>query len=117
MAMNIVINNLFASAEDTYAPGEGDYISEDGLWYCGKCHTPMQTRVIMLGEERTPFVPCRCRQEQIDAQEKERERYVREMELFHARELCFSNTMLWKWNFGSCDDPDDPLMVSMRNLL
>ena len=30
-------------------------------------------------------------------------------------ELCFSNTMLWKWNFGSCDDPDDPLMVSMRN--
>ena len=63
MAMNIVINNLFASAEDTYAPGEGDYIGEDGIWYCGKCHTPMQTRVIMLGEERTPFVPCRCRQE------------------------------------------------------
>ncbi len=115
MAMNIVINNLFASAEDTYVPGEGDYIGEDGLWYCGKCHTPMQTRVMMLGEDRTPFVPCRCRQEQIDAQEKERERYVREMELFHARELCFSNTMLWKWNFNSCDDPDDPLMVSMRN--
>jgi DNA replication protein DnaC len=59
MAMNIVINNLFASAEDTYAPGEGDHIGEDGIWYCGKCHTPMQTRVIMLGEERTPFVPCR----------------------------------------------------------
>ena len=115
MAMNIVINNLFGAAEDAYAPVEGDYIGEDGLWYCGKCHTVMQTKITLLGEKKTPFVPCRCRQEEIDAQEKERERYVREMELLHARELCFSNTMLWKWNFGSCDDRESPLMISMQN--
>ncbi|MCR5805694.1 MAG: ATP-binding protein [Oscillospiraceae bacterium] len=115
MAMNIVINNLFGAAEDTYAPGEGDYIGEDGLWYCGKCHTPMQTRVNMLGEERTPFVPCRCRQAEIDTEEEQRRRHVREMQLMQARELCFSGSMLWKWNFVNCDDPKDPLMISMKN--
>ena len=23
-------------------PGEGDYTGEDGLLYCGKCHTPKE---------------------------------------------------------------------------
>ncbi len=114
MAMNIVINNLFRSSEEANAPTGDDYIGEDGLWYCGKCHTVKQTRVSYLGEERMPFVPCRCRQAEIDAQEEEQRRFTREMQLMNARETCFADSMLWKWSFENCDDPDDKLILSMK---
>lgn len=43
---------------------EGDYISEvDGLLYCGKCHTPKQTRVSFQfdgGEKRAVPIACQC---------------------------------------------------------
>ena len=42
-------------------PGEapGDYTGPDGLLYCGKCRTPKQSRVTILGAER--IMPCICR--------------------------------------------------------
>lgn len=114
MAMNILINNMFASPDEIYAPTEGDYVGKDGLWYCGKCNTPMQTHVIILGEERTQYVPCRCRQAEIDAEREEQRRHVKEMYLMYARERCFPDGMLWKWNFNNCDDINDPLMVTAK---
>lgn len=60
-----------------------DYTGEDGLLYCGKCHTPKQHRVqfVLNGEEiiRTPPVPCECMQ-RIMAAEQERKQQNERME-------------------------------------
>ena len=114
MEMNIVVNNLFTGADEAYAPGAGDYVGKDGLWYCGKCHTPMQTRISSFGEERTQYVPCRCLQAEIDTVKEQQRRYAKEMHLMIAREQCFPESVLWKWSFENCDDINDPLMVSMK---
>ena len=43
----------------------GDYTSEDGLLYCGKCHTAKQFRMDAASlEGRLLPCPCRCKQEQ-----------------------------------------------------
>ena len=114
MEMNIMINNLFCDPNDRYDPANGDYIGTDGLKYCGKCHTPMQKKVECSGEEHIESVPCKCRLEEMDAEMERQRRYTHEMELMRAREQCFADSILWKWNFENCDDPNDKLMVSMK---
>ena len=49
MDMNITINGFVEKSTALYAPVPGDYVGEDGLIYCGKCHTPKQHRIVFLG--------------------------------------------------------------------
>ena len=72
MDMNITINGFVEKSTAHYAPVPGDYVGEDGLIYCGKCHTPKQHRIIFLGEEKIPGIPCRCEAEEIARRERER---------------------------------------------
>ena len=109
-----MVRDLFGEREKEFDPSRGDHIGSDGLWYCGKCHTPMQKRVEHFGEVRKEYIPCKCRREETEARRERERRYVNEMRLMNARELCFSNSVLWKCTFDNCDDPTDPLMVSMK---
>ena len=36
------IGDIIEAAKETNAREDGDYIGEDGLLYCGKCHTPKE---------------------------------------------------------------------------
>ena len=50
----------------------GDYTGEDGLLYCGKCHTPKQFRMEKPPLEGRPLpCPCQCEQERIDRETAE----------------------------------------------
>ena len=60
--------------------GPGGYVGEDGLLYCGECHTPKQTRLSFapLTGERTETIvraACQC---QCEADEEAERRAVRE---------------------------------------
>lgn len=83
-----ILAPLLARAEARNGPKEGDYISpDDGLLYCGKCHTPKQCRVEVpdvvagkKGEIITAYVLCKCELEKREAEERlEQER--RELEI------------------------------------
>lgn len=58
---------------------DDDYIGQDGLLYCGKCHTPRQTRQKILGQERVLGCMCECesqrKQEEMAALERENMAY------------------------------------------
>lgn len=53
---------------------EGDYVAEDGLIHCGKCHGKKQTRLpvsaFTRGKEKIVHCICRC---QIEANERRKE--------------------------------------------
>lgn len=67
---------------DITAPG--DYTGEDGLLYCGKCHTPKQTRGTGLLAGKLLPIPCACQmQEREDEEARERRKRVEEL-----RERC-----------------------------
>lgn len=71
-------DSLADKAQQNNPINEGDYTGNDGLLYCGKCHTRKQTRVqINLGGEtleRTPSIPCRCIIEQEERQKAQEAR-------------------------------------------
>lgn len=48
-----------------------DY-EQDGLLYCGKCHTPKQARITINGLVLTPFCACKCKIEEMERQKQER---------------------------------------------
>ena len=58
------------------APAENEYLGEDGLIYCGKCHTPVQCRVNMFGSQKIVGCVCKCRREE----EEKRKAQERELE-------------------------------------
>ncbi len=66
-----------------------DYVGEDGLAYCSKCHTPKQTRIeTMIGEKKIviePYIPCQCRREQMEKEEREKEERERQERLQRIR--------------------------------
>lgn len=55
-------------------PNPEDYVGEDGLLYCGKCHTPKQcwAPAIMNIPARVVNCACDCRREQVEREEKQR---------------------------------------------
>lgn len=76
--VNKVENIVAGLMRTTEEPG--DYTGDDGLLYCGKCHTPKQTRLSFnpLTGERTETIvraSCQCQQE---ADEEAERRAVRD---------------------------------------
>ncbi len=76
-----VFEELIQNTRNAANPTEEDYTGEDGLLYCGKCHTPKQffmpEEMLKFIKEKTGWCRCRCEQEKFD-REKERERLERQ---------------------------------------
>lgn len=53
-----ILSGIMAAAAETNRPQDGDYIGDDGLIYCGKCHTSKQCKHIFCGRE--VISPCVC---------------------------------------------------------
>ncbi len=75
MNMTGVLDNI---NKPNSAPG--DYIGEDGLLYCGKCHTPKQSHGTGMLTGRLLSITCACKEKEIEA-EAERDRLKRINEL------------------------------------
>lgn len=94
---------------------EGDYIGEDGLLYCGKCHTPKQCKVEFLGTPRTPPIACKCLQEKRNKEKagfEHRQQMQRVMEL---KKNGFPDAEMQRWNFENDDNSNEKLTRIAHN--
>ena len=80
-------------------PGPQQYLGEDGLLYCGKCHTPVQCRITFEGKERLMPCICKCQKEERERQEQ---RMKEEEQLLYVRRL--KERHLQDWTFASATD-------------
>lgn len=85
-------------------PGPEQYLGEDGLIYCGKCHTPVQCRITFEGRERIMPCICKCQKEEREQQEQ---RMKEEEQLLYVRRLKAAGIQerhLQDWTFASATD-------------
>ena len=85
-------------------PDDGDYTGEDGLLYCGKCHTPKEAyfedgHAALFGRDRHP-TNCACQQKRMDEkrladQQRKHEDTVKEL-----KKDCFDTPKLRDWCFA-----------------
>lgn len=94
---------------------EGDYLGEDGLYYCGKCNTRKQTVVNLLGEDRLVPCICKCKKEELEAEkeaDKQREQFNKVMRL---RNTGFPEKAMREWTFENDDGSNPKLTNAMKN--
>lgn len=104
METNLIENMIREASQDNHYE-EGDYLNEDGLLMCGKCHTPKQCRFIAKwdGAEKTPYTPCECARERRDAEEQARQAQTLRIEVNRLRKLGFPDSEMANWTFDTDD--------------
>ena len=92
----------------------GDYTGEDGLLYCGKCHTPKQFRMEAPPlEGRLLPHPCRCEQERLDREAAEQEARRHRQAVADLKRRGFTDPAMREWTFAN-DNGKCPQMKHAR---
>lgn len=103
MDVNAMVSALEARAAEAIKAEEGDYIGDDGLLYCHKCHTKKQTEVNILGNIRRPMCLCKCQAEKRAAEEEEYKRREFEQKVNEMRRKGFPEAEMRNWTFSNDD--------------
>ena len=99
---------LEARSNESIKAEEGDYI-QDGLLHCGKCRTPKQTRVAVMGMVIYPKCLCKCEVERRE-QEAEAERKKEFAERIKKyRKMGFPQSQMEYWTFDNDDKGNEKL--------
>ena len=97
---------------------EGDYIGDDGLLYCGKCHTKKQVRLTLPnGTEITPMCLCKCETEERDKRERERKERERLTEVERYRSVGFPDKDLRNFTFEADDSKETQSSKAARRFV
>lgn len=102
--MKDLMDSFFDQIEVRKEPREGEYLGEDGLLYCEKCHTPIQCRKQFLGKMRTLPCICRCRQEEMKRQKEEAEAREQMMKIQRLKSTGIQERHLLDWRFEAAED-------------
>lgn len=114
MNLSAYIDSLEKKASESIKEEDGDYRGEDGLLYCGKCHTKKQTRIVILGEERTPPCLCKCRIEEKEREEAELKRTEFQNSVKKLRLSGFPESEMHQWTFDKADGTNEKIMEAGR---
>lgn len=109
---NLIIDKLAGKTAQTVTLEDGDYKGEDGLYYCGKCHTKKQTVVDLFGEQRKVMCLCKCAAERRDAMIAEHRKMERLREIMRMRAAGFPESDMQNWNF----EHDDGANAKVTNI-
>ena len=112
--MTEAFDALEEKARQEIPKNEGDYTGDDGLLYCGKCQTPKQCRIDVLGKIRTPFCLCKCEAEKRDAQQAEDRRKEQERRIKDNRRMAFHLDEMSGWTFENDDGESPKITEAMR---
>ena len=109
------IDGLEQTAKSSIRAEQGDYIGEDGLLVCGKCHTPKQGRYQMPWGEITPPILCKCEQEKRDREEAERKEAKLRERIARNRREAFPEADMSRWTFSNDDMSNEKVSTVARN--
>ena len=90
---------------------EKEYIGEDGLLHCGVCHSKVQTRINLLGQERIVRCICDCKIKEREAFEERQRQEARD----RRRKICFAETNMASWTFENDSRENEKLSDAMIN--
>jgi DNA replication protein DnaC len=111
------VEAIAKKAAEANAAVEGDYI-KDGLLHCGKCNTPKQCRVpnpFKAGQVDIRHCICKCRVEELKAEEERRKQAKRAERIKDMRRIGFQDAEMQNWTFEKDDGANKKIMDVMRN--
>lgn len=109
------VDSLEKQAEQNNQVNEGDYYNEQGLLCCGKCRTPKQVEVNVLGKVRRPYCLCKCEADKRHDEEQERRIQEFKKQMNEVRRRCFNDEAMIEWNFENDDMANEKVTQAMQN--
>lgn len=95
---------------------DDDYI-ENGIVYCGKCHTPKQINVTLLGEDKIVNCLCKCKSDERDKEYQKIREEKRRSIIERLIRRCFSNGTsknMKNWNFNNDNEEQSEISRKCR---
>ena len=110
-----VFETIIEKAKETNNIVAGDYLGDDNLYYCGKCHTRKQSVVTLFDMKRVVPCICKCKAEEIKREEEERA--YREFcdKVKRYRATGFPESEMASWNFAHDDGTNPKMIKAMQN--
>ena len=108
-----VFNNIANTAKKNIKKEESDYM-QNGLLYCGKCHTPKQCEVEVFGKKRTPMCLCKCEIEKAKKEKEETEHRKFLEKVKRNRKMGFPESDMTSWTFANDDLANERITKAMR---
>ena len=108
------VDQIQAAGAERLPPQESDYLGENGLLYCGRCHEPKQVLAEMPWGIIRPYIPCRCeleREAQKAAAADQRQRAER---VARYRAEAFSDKALADFRFTAAADEQDKYLLAAK---
>ena len=114
---DLALESLIHKAKETANIVEGDYVGEDNLYYCGKCHTRKQTVVNLLGQTRVVACICECRAAEIKAEDEARKQREFFEKVMRMRRVGFPEKAMQEWTFANDDGSNPKMTKAMKNFV
>lgn len=114
MSIQKAVENVIESCEKNIPKNENDYIGDNGLLYCGNCHTPKQVEITLFDEIRRPMCLCKCAEERRNKEEAERKRLEHERKVRDLRRVGFPENDMHKWTFANDDMANEKITKAMQ---
>ena len=114
MSIEQAFKYAMKKSEEANPIKEGDYVGEDGLWYCGNCHTRKQSQITVLGKAYRPFCTCACEEEKKKAEEEERNQREFAEKVKALRRTGFPDKEMIQWNFANDDMENEQITKAMK---
>lgn len=115
MELGTFIDGIIEKSKENIKAVQGDYTDEaTGLLMCGKCGTPKQCKVEIMGMVKTPMCLCKCEADKRDREEAERKRIEFEKEVRRLRSVGFPEAKMQQWTFANDDLANERITKAMQ---
>lgn len=108
---------IIEKAKETANITAGDYVGEDNLYYCGKCHTRKQTAVHIFDATRIVPCICKCRADEIKAEDEARKQRELFDKVMRMRSVGFPEKAMTTWTFANDDGSNPKMSNAMRKFV
>lgn len=109
------LEKVFDSISASIVLAQEDYTDkETGLLHCGKCHTPIQCRVTLFDKEKLMPCNCKCKQEQIAAEEQARKEQQRLDRIRRLKANGLQDGALFAYTFDKADNGNPAIKYAHR---
>jgi DNA replication protein DnaC len=109
---DLAFETIIEKAKETANIVEGDYLAEDNLYYCGKCHTRKQTVVTLFGDTKVVPCICECKAAEIKAEDDARKHSELVLRL---RKQGLPERQMLEWTFANDDGANPKMTNAMKN--
>ncbi len=111
--MENLVQKIAENSANAIQINEDDYL-QDGLLYCGKCHTPKQKEVVFCGKKMKPPMLCECETRRRDEEKAEAKRQKQLQYIENLRKTGIQDEKILSYCFDYDNTPQSKYSKAFR---